>query len=202
MRQRESSDYMHAGALSGSGGICLSTAACALANLIAGITAGQSVTAMGFGSGASAPGASDTGLSAAPAHYNAIGSYSFPSPGSVQFNYSLQTTDYGASGMTIQELGLFANSGAVALPSAVGTTNPQWSASVARTLGATLIDANGNVQRCTTAGTSGSSAPTCDSTQRNHGRRINSLDAGLIAHCARPTDCTCSSPGLRICRNR
>jgi hypothetical protein len=132
----------------------------ALANLIAGITAGQSVTAMGFGSGASVPGAGDTGLSAAPAYYNAIGSYTFPSPGSVQFNYSLQTTDYGANGMTIQELGLFANSGAVALPSAVGTTNPQWSGSVARTLGATIIDANGNVQRCTTAGTSGSSGPT------------------------------------------
>jgi hypothetical protein len=132
----------------------------ALANLIAGITAGQSVTAMGFGSGASDPTAGDTGLSAAPAYYNAIGTHSFPSSGSVQFNYSLQATDYGAAGMTIQELGLFANSGAVALPAAVGTANPLWSGSVARAQGTMVIDANGNLQRCTTAGTSGASAPT------------------------------------------
>jgi hypothetical protein len=131
----------------------------ALANLIAGITAGQSVTAMGFGSGASAPAAGDTGLSAAPAYYNAIGTYSFPSSGSVQFNYSLQSTDYGATGMTIQELGLFANSSAIALPSAVGSANPVWSGSIARALGVMVIDANGNIQRCTTAGSSGSSAP-------------------------------------------
>jgi hypothetical protein len=131
----------------------------ALANLIAGITTGQSVTAMGFGSGAAAPTAGDTGLDTTPTYYNAIGTYSFPSSGSVQFNYSLQTIDYGAAGMTIQELGLFANSGAVALPSAVGTTNPLWSGGVARTVGAMVIDANANVQRCTTAGTSGTSAP-------------------------------------------
>ena len=131
-----------------------------LANLIAGITAGQSVTAMGFGSGAAAPTAGDAGLSATPAYYNAIGTYSFPSSGSVQFNYSLQTTDYGATGMTIQELGLFANSGAVILPSAVGTAIPLWSGAVAQSVGAMVIDANGNVQRCTTAGTSGASAPT------------------------------------------
>src|SRR5579859_3037597 len=87
-----------------------------LANLIAGITAGQSVSAMGFGSGVAAPTAADTGLSATPAYYNAIGSYSFPSSGSVQFNYSLQVTDYGASGVTIQELGLFANSSGVTTP--------------------------------------------------------------------------------------
>ena len=132
----------------------------ALANLIAGVTAGQSVAAMGFGSGASAPTAGDTGLGAAPAYYNAIGSYSFPSSGSVLFNYSLQTTDYGATGMTIQELGLFANSSAVPVPAAVGTTNPSWSGSVARTVGAMIVDGNGNIQRCTTAGTSGTSAPT------------------------------------------
>src|ERR1700722_1429138 len=131
----------------------------ALANLIAGITAGQSVTAMGFGPGGTPPTAGDAGLSATPAYYNAIGTYSFPSSGSVQFNYSLQTTDYGATGMTIQELGLFANSGAVILPSAVGTAIPLWSGAVAQSVGAMVIDANGNVQRCTTAGTSGASAP-------------------------------------------
>ena len=131
-----------------------------LANLIAGVAAGQSVSAMGFGSGASAPTAADTGLTAAPAYYNTIGRYSFPSPGSVEFNYSLQVNDYGAAGMTIQELGLFANSASVAMPAAVGTANPSWNANVTRTLGTIIADANSNLQRCTTAGTSGSSAPT------------------------------------------
>lgn len=130
-----------------------------LANLIAGITAGQSVSALGFGSGGAAPTIADTGLSTVPAYYNAIGSYSFPSSGSVQFNYSLQTTDYGASGMTIQELGLFANSASITMPAAIGTTNPPWSASLPRTLGAIVVDSNANLQRCTTAGTSGLSAP-------------------------------------------
>lgn len=130
-----------------------------LANLISGVTAGQYVTAIGFGSGASAPSAGDTGLGAAPAYYNAIGATSFPSPGSVQFNYSLQTTDYGANGITVQELGLFANSAAVVLPSAVGTANPSWAASTAQSVGNLIVDGNGNIQRCTTAGTTGASAP-------------------------------------------
>jgi len=132
----------------------------ALANLIAGVTAGQSVTAMGFGSGAAAPTAGDTGLTATPSYYNAIGTYIFPSSGSVQFNYSLQATDYGATGLTIQELGLYANAAAVSLPAAVGTANPLWAGSVVRSLGTIIVDANGNLQRCTTAGTSGASAPT------------------------------------------
>lgn len=131
-----------------------------LANLIAGVTAGQSVSAMGFGSSASAATAADTGLTAAPAYYNAIGSHSFPSSGSVQFNYSLQVIDYGAAGMTIQELGLFANAASVAMPAAVGTANPSWKGNVASTLGTIIIDANSNLQRCTTAGTSGSNVPT------------------------------------------
>jgi hypothetical protein len=135
-----------------------------LANLIAGVTAGQSVSTMGFGSGSSAPTAADSGLTAAPAYYNAIGSYTFPSAGSVQFNYSLQVSDYGAVGITIQELGLFANSSSLAMPAAVGTANPSWSASAVRTLGTIIADANGNLQRCTTAGTSGSSAPTWSTT--------------------------------------
>lgn len=132
----------------------------ALANLIAGVTAGQSVTAMGFGSGGAVPTAGDTGLSATPAYYNAIGTYSFPSSGSVQFNYSLQATDYAAAGITIQELGLYANTSAAVLPAAAGTTNPSWSASAVRAAGALIVDASGNIQRCTTAGTSGTAAPT------------------------------------------
>jgi hypothetical protein len=132
----------------------------ALANLIAGVTAGQYVAAMGFGSGASAPAATDTGLSASPTYYNAIGTHSFPSSGSVQFNYSLLTTDYGAMGITIQEVGLFANSGALVLPAAIGTANPAWTATTPFLVSNLVIDSNGNLQRCTTAGTSGSSAPT------------------------------------------
>jgi hypothetical protein len=135
-----------------------------LANLIAGVNAGQSVSAMGFGSGALAPAPADTGLAAAPMYYNSISSYSFPSAGSVQFNYSLQVSDYGAAGMTIQELGLFANSASVTLPAAIGTANPSWTASVAVTAGTIIADANGNLQRCTTAGTSGSTAPTWSTT--------------------------------------
>jgi hypothetical protein len=166
-----------------------------LANLIAGVTAGQSVSAMGFGSGVAAPTVADTGLSTAPAYYNAIGSYSFPSSGSVQFNYSLQTTDYGATGMTIQELGLFANSTSVAMPAAIGTTNPSWNASLSRTLGAIVVDSNGNLQRCTTAGTSGSSAPawstslnttTTDSTAIWTLIALHTAPGPLIAHVSVP----------------
>ncbi|HEY1851583.1 MAG TPA: hypothetical protein VGG60_11205 [Candidatus Binataceae bacterium] len=135
-----------------------------LANLIAGVTTGQSVSAMGFGSGASAPGGADIGLTAAPAYYNSIGGYSFPSAGSVQFNYSLQISDYGATGMTIQELGLFANSAAVTMPAAIGTANPSWIASVTVTAGTIIADANDNLQRCTTAGLSGSTTPTWSTT--------------------------------------
>src|ERR1700722_16782747 len=130
-----------------------------LANLIAGVTAGQYVTAIGFGSGAASPAISDTVLTAAPAYYNAIVSHSFPSSGSVQFNYAIGPTDYGAAGITIQELGLFANPSGVVLPSASGTGNPVWSASTAEALGALIVDSNGNVQRCSTTGTTGSGAP-------------------------------------------
>jgi hypothetical protein len=132
----------------------------ALANLLAGITAGQSITAIGYGSGAATPTASDTTLVGISSYYSEIGTYSFPSPGSVQFNYALQAADFGAVGLNIQELGLFANSDAVGLPAAVGTSNPVWTTGVTRALGAMIGDANGNLQRCTTAGTSGASVPT------------------------------------------
>jgi hypothetical protein len=131
----------------------------ALANLIAGVTTGQFVTAIGFGSGPASPTVTDTALTANPAYYNAIVSHSFPSSGSVQFNYALAPADYGALGITIQELGLFANAGAAALPAAIGTSNPAWSAATAEAVGSLIVDSNGSLQRCTTAGTSGSSAP-------------------------------------------
>src|SRR6185437_3775830 len=68
----------------------------ALASLIAGVTSGQYVTAIGYGAGNITPAATDTALTA-PAYYNAIGAHSFPSAGSVLFNYSLLTTDYAAN---------------------------------------------------------------------------------------------------------
>lgn len=131
----------------------------ALANLIAGVTAGQYVAAIGFGSGSVTPSATDTALSIGPAYYNAIGAHSFPSPGSVQFNYSLLTSDYGATSITIQELGLFANSGSVSLPAAQSTTNQSWTANTVLVLNNLMVDSNGNVQRCTTAGTTGATPP-------------------------------------------
>jgi len=130
-----------------------------LANLIAGVTTGQFVTAIGFGSGSSSPAATDTALTANPAYYNEIVSHSFPSAGSVQFNYALAAADYGALGITIQELGLFANAGGAGLPAAIGTSNATWSAGTPEAVGALIVDSNGNLQRCTTAGTTGSSTP-------------------------------------------
>jgi hypothetical protein len=133
----------------------------ALANLMAGVTSGQYALAVGFGSGGAAPTVNDTDLSTAPKYYNAVGTHTFPSSGSVQFNYALSATaDYGALGMTVQEVGLFANGSAAAMPAAIGTGNPAWAASTAWTVGNLIVDANGNIQRCTTAGSSGSAAPT------------------------------------------
>jgi hypothetical protein len=130
-----------------------------LANLIAGATTGQFVAAIGFGSGAAAPSLTDVGLTSTPTYYNAVGSHIFPSSGSVQFAYSLLSTDYGANGMTIQELGLFANSASVSLPSAQGAANPGWSANAPKTAGSLIVDGNGNIQRCTIAGTTGAAVP-------------------------------------------
>jgi hypothetical protein len=133
----------------------------ALANLMAGVTAGQYALAVGFGSGSAAPTVNDTDLGVAPKYYNAVGASTFPNSGSVQFNYALSATaDYGALGMTVQEVGLYANGSAATMPAAIGTANPAWTASTAWTAGSLIVDANGNIQRCTTAGTGGATAPT------------------------------------------
>jgi len=57
---------------------------------------------------------------------------------------------------------LFAVSGALPLwdPSWLVQAAPQWSASTAQSVGNLLVDANGNTQKCTTAGTTGTGAPT------------------------------------------
>ncbi len=130
----------------------------ALASLMAGVTAGEYALAVGFGSGNTAPTVTDTAI-VAPAYYNAIGSHTLAGA-AVTFNYTLTVNvDYGASGITIQELGLYANTGTAILPAATGTTNPAWAASTAEVVGNLIVDSNGNIQRCTTAGNTGTSAP-------------------------------------------
>lgn len=132
----------------------------ALANLLAGATTGEYALAIGFGSGNTAPTVADTDLGLAPKYYNAVGEHTFPNPGSVQFSYALTaSTDSAATGITVREVGLFANTAAIGLPTAIGTANPTWTASSVKALGALLVDGNGNVQRCTTAGTTGSAEP-------------------------------------------
>jgi uncharacterized protein len=57
---------------------------------------------------------------------------------------------------------LFAVSGAIPLwdPSWLVQAAPQWTPSTAETVGNLIVDSNGNTQKCTTAGTTGSSTPT------------------------------------------
>ncbi len=106
----------------------------ALASLLGGVTAGQFVASVGFGSGSTGPLATDTALATNPAYYNAVGTVTIgPSggiaAGTVQFAYSLVTADYAANPLTIAEMGLFGNTGGVNLPAAIGTANPAWAAS-------------------------------------------------------------------------
>ena len=130
----------------------------ALASLMAGVTAGEYALAVGFGSGSATPALTDTDVTA-PKYYNAVGGHTIVGP-AVTFNFALTlNVDYGATGITIEEFGLYANTGAATLPAAIGTTNPNWAASTAETVGNLIVDSNGNIQRCTTAGNTGTSAP-------------------------------------------
>ena len=130
----------------------------ALASLMAGVTAGEYALAVGFGSGSTTPALTDTDVTA-PKYYNAVGGHTIVGP-AVTFNFALTlNVDYGATGITIEEFGLYANTGAATLPAAIGTTNPSWAASTAKTVGNLIVDSNGNIQRCTTAGNTGISAP-------------------------------------------
>lgn len=136
----------------------------ALANLLGGTTAGEFVAIIGYGSGSTAPSAADVALTATPTYYKAIsvatiGPSGGVAAGSVQFSYSLLTTDYAANPLTIQELGLFGNTGSANFPAAIGTGFPAFQTSHTYSIGDLLVDSNNNIQRCTTGGTSGS-APT------------------------------------------
>jgi hypothetical protein len=94
----------------------------ALAKLMAGLTSGEYALAVGFGSGSTAPALTDTDLTGPTKYYNAVGSNSEDGNGSVTFEYALIAgTDTGAYGMTVAEVGLFANLSSVGLP---GTTPP------------------------------------------------------------------------------
>ena len=120
--------------------------------------------AVGFGSGNTLPAVGDVDLALGPKYYNAVGTHIIgPSgavaAGSVLFNYTLATTDYAANPLTIQELGLFGSVTGV-LPALVGGTFSAWASAHAYVVGNLLLDANGNTQRCTSAGTSGGAAPT------------------------------------------
>lgn len=92
----------------------------ALAALLGGDTTGEFAVAVGFGTGSGAPALADAGLTV-PAYYKALDSHTENGAGSVTFNWSLTTGDPGAVGITIQELGLFANKTVVTLP---GTSQP------------------------------------------------------------------------------
>jgi hypothetical protein len=92
----------------------------ALAALMGGDTSGEFATAIGFGSGGNTPALTDAGLTT-PAYYKSLDSHAEDGAGSVTFNWSLGTGDTGAVGITIQELGLFANKTTVVLP---GATQP------------------------------------------------------------------------------
>lgn len=96
--------------------LIVNAAAVPRAKLLGGDVADEPISVAGFGSGTAQPTLADTVLTA-PAYYNAIASHSYPQAGQVQFNWQLVSgTDTGAYGMTFTEMGLFANTGAIALP--------------------------------------------------------------------------------------
>jgi hypothetical protein len=92
----------------------------ALAALLGGDTSGEFASAVGFGSGSTAPTVTDTALTAA-AYYKGLDGHSEDGNGGLTLNWSLTTADTGAQGITIQELAIFANHGSASLP---GTTAP------------------------------------------------------------------------------
>ena len=164
----------------------------AFAMLAAGASAGQSVSVVGYGSGNMAPTVTDTDLAVPPKYYNAVGTATFPTPGTGVFNSALQASHYAPYGMTSQEIGLLANAGAVSIPSVAGfsypawvggsaqpfgnlvqaaggypfrsTTPPAWVTGAPVVAGQLMTDTNGNLQECTTAGTTGAVAPSWSAT--------------------------------------
>ena len=146
--------------ISRSRNLVVDSAYVAMASLMSGGASNQAVAAAGFGSGTTAPALTDTDLGGEPKYYNAVGGHTFPAAGEVQFTIDLTVgVDYAAAGITVTEVGLFGNSAAIALPNYVGTGIAAWAASTAYTVGQMVIDSFGHIERCTTAGTSGTAAP-------------------------------------------
>jgi hypothetical protein len=175
----------------------------ALANLMAGVTAGQYALAVGFGTGGTTPTVNDTDLGASPKYYNAVGAHTFPNSGSVQFGYALlATADYGALGMTVQEVGLFANGSAAAMPAAIGTANPVWASSTAR--GGRQSDRR-RQRQYSALHDSGhqrhDGANVGDDTQRLYHRRRGGLDAGRTTYSAGPDAGARGGAGIRLQRH-
>jgi hypothetical protein len=128
---------------------------------------GVPISVVGFGSGTAVAATTDTGITS-PAYYRDVDSFAYvaagSSPAQVQIAWSVNmgaTPDYGAFGMTFSELSLWCNGASVPMPVSVGsTTLGSWQAGHAYSVGDTIIDSNSNVQECSTAGTSDSTAPT------------------------------------------
>lgn len=80
-----------------------------LAELIAGDTAGNAVTQIGFGTDGSPASPNDNSLTSA--YWRALSGHSFPSEGQVQFDFDLAINE--ANGKTIREFGLRTGSGAL-----------------------------------------------------------------------------------------
>ncbi len=91
----------------------------ALAALLGGGAGSWDAVAVGFGTSGTTPTVADVGLTGG--YYKALDSASEDGSGSVTFDWSLTTADMGANGMTIQEIGLFANHASAGLP---GSTAP------------------------------------------------------------------------------
>jgi hypothetical protein len=88
----------------------------ALAALLGGAAGSWDAVAVGFGSSGTAPTVADAAVTA-PLYYKAVDGAVEDGAGSVTFAWSLVSgTDVGAYGITIQEIALFANHAAVALP--------------------------------------------------------------------------------------
>ncbi|MGH7102877.1 MAG: hypothetical protein ACREFJ_10825 [Acetobacteraceae bacterium] len=106
--------------------LVVNAALVAAANLTADVSpAANACTAMGFGNGTTAPAVTDTGLSGGSIYFNALTGHSFPSAGSVTFTFALTSSDTGANGLDITEIGLFGNSASHGLPTTTALT-PMW----------------------------------------------------------------------------
>jgi len=146
--------------------LIVNTGLVSMAESLAGVAA-YAAAAIGFGNGNTTPTVTDTDLSGTQKYYNAIGSATYPSSGTVQFAFTLATTDYAANGLILQELGMFSNNATTKLPSETGFTISARANSTGYTVGQLYTAVTSTVTyvyRCTTAGTSAGSQPSMGTT--------------------------------------